>query len=123
MYRFTGEKDGAFPSGRIVLDGAGNLYGIVQGGESGCTKGCVYELDPAGELTVLHAFTGSPDGAYPAGGLIRDSSGNLYGTTAGGGDSPACTGGCGTVFMVDAAGMIPCFTPSTTPMDRSHTRR
>jgi uncharacterized repeat protein (TIGR03803 family) len=104
LYRFTGGKDGAFPSGRIVLDGAGNLYGIVQAGESGCTKGCVYKLDPAGELTVLHAFTGSPDGANPVGGLIRDGSGNLYGTTAVGGDSPACTSGCGTVFMVDAAG-------------------
>lgn len=104
LYRFTGEKDGAFPSGRIVLDGAGNLYGIVQAGESGCTKGCVYKLNAAGELTVLHAFTGSPDGAYPTGGLIRDSSGNLYGTTEGGGDSSACTGGCGTVFMLDAAG-------------------
>jgi uncharacterized repeat protein (TIGR03803 family) len=35
LYRFTGQNDGAFPGGRIVLDGAGNLYGIGQAGESG----------------------------------------------------------------------------------------
>jgi len=50
-------------------------------------------------FTVLYSFMGSPDGAYPYGGLVRDKKGNLYGTTWGGGSS-----GYGTVFTVDTSG-------------------
>jgi len=50
-------------------------------------------------FTVLHSFTGGPDGAYPYAGLLRDTSGNLYSTTAAGGSSNQ-----GTVFEVDASG-------------------
>jgi uncharacterized repeat protein (TIGR03803 family) len=74
----------------------------------------VFKLDPASNETVLHSFSGSPDGAGPAGSLIRDSAGNLYGTTFVGGvtvppvppPAPQCTnyGGCGTVFKLDPAG-------------------
>jgi uncharacterized repeat protein (TIGR03803 family) len=46
----------------------------------------------AGEK-VLYAFQGGTDGAYSESSLIFDASGNLYGTTAGGG-----TAGDGTVF-------------------------
>jgi len=47
-------------------------------------------------FSVLHRFTGFPsDGAYPGGNLILDAAGNLYGTTAGGGDLNK-----GTVFEV-----------------------
>jgi uncharacterized repeat protein (TIGR03803 family) len=54
--------------------------------------------------TVLHTFTGSPDGIYPSP-LIRDAEGNLYGTAqAGGGDNNNCLGGCGMVYKIDAAG-------------------
>jgi uncharacterized repeat protein (TIGR03803 family) len=41
----------------------------------------VYKLDTAGNFTVLYNFTGGADGGYPVGGVIRDSAGNLYGTT------------------------------------------
>jgi len=47
---------------------------------------------------VLYNFKGGNDGAGPAGGLISDASGNLYGTTATGGVNCSQTGGCGTVF-------------------------
>src|SRR5450631_226172 len=50
-------------------------------------------------FSTLHNFTGSPDGAGPAGGLIRDSAGNLYGTTLSGGDQ-----NLGTIFEVDSQG-------------------
>ena len=63
----------------------------------------MFELDHTGKLTVLHNFMGGKDGAYPDARLIRDASGNLYGTTIEGGRG--CKPyGCGTVFKVDATG-------------------
>ena len=50
-------------------------------------------------FTVLYNFTGSPDGATPYAGLLRDTAGNLYGTTTVGGSSNQ-----GTVFKVDTSG-------------------
>lgn len=56
----------------------------------------VYELNKKGTLTVLHTFSGYPDGSYPFGGLIRDARGDLYGTTEQGGSS----GAYGTVWLI-----------------------
>jgi uncharacterized repeat protein (TIGR03803 family) len=50
-------------------------------------------------FTVLHSFTNSPDGVEPLGGLLRDTAGNLYGTTLRGGSFNE-----GTVFKLDPAG-------------------
>jgi uncharacterized repeat protein (TIGR03803 family) len=58
----------------------------------------VYKLDPAGQETVLYAFTGGSDGGGPWSGVIRDAAGNLYGTTESGG-----LAGAGVVYKVDAA--------------------
>jgi len=55
-------------------------------------------------LTILYGFTGAPDGANPEAGLIRDEAGNLYGTTAFGGDCNSLPTGCGTVFKFDTSG-------------------
>lgn len=61
--------------------------------------GVVFELSPTAggpwQETVLHSFNGGGDGSEPAGGLIIDSAGNLYGTTWAGGAS-----GNGTVFEI-----------------------
>jgi uncharacterized repeat protein (TIGR03803 family) len=67
---------------------------------NGC--GVVFELAPDGTETVLHAFTGYPDGTYPYAGLTSDRNGNLYGTTSMGGDADPCPGdyGCGSVFKL-----------------------
>jgi uncharacterized repeat protein (TIGR03803 family) len=70
----------------VILDSAGNLYGTAGGGTSG--DGIVYELGTSGTLTVLHSFIGT-DGKDPAGGVIRNSAGILYGTTNLGGTCPA----------------------------------
>jgi uncharacterized repeat protein (TIGR03803 family) len=104
LYSFTGGADGAYPSGDLIRDSAGNLYGTTSaggyGGDTACAGGCgvVYKLDPAGQETVLHAFTGYPDGANPAAGPVRDQAGNLYGTTKGGGN------GYGVLYKLDPAG-------------------
>ena len=84
LHNFAGgTKDGEQPIAGVILDANGNLYGDTQyGGGSGCFgTGCgvVYKLSKAGRLTLLHDFTGS-EGAFPVGGLIRDSKGNVYGT-------------------------------------------
>jgi uncharacterized repeat protein (TIGR03803 family) len=56
--------------------------------------------------TVLHTFTGSPDGVYSSP-LIRDAAGNLYGTAeAGGNKTNNCLGGCGMVYKIDSAGNL-----------------
>jgi uncharacterized repeat protein (TIGR03803 family) len=87
------------------MDWQGSLYGTTSfGGESptcqpfGC--GTVFKIDPHGNETVVHSFTGSPDGEDTVyGSLIRDAWGNLYGTTDQGGAF-----GNGSVFKVDRAG-------------------
>jgi uncharacterized repeat protein (TIGR03803 family) len=52
----------------------------------------------ASKYKVLHRFKGRADGRAPYAGLVFDSAGNLYGTTAEGGNSTKCLHGCGTVF-------------------------
>ena len=101
LHEFTG-TDGANPSGGVVFDSVGNLYGTAgYGGANG--TGVVFELSPQGPdwtYTVLYNF-----GAYPSSGdgfgasakLGFDKLGNLYGTTYEGGKA-GCFQGCGTVF-------------------------
>ena len=77
MHR-TGQ-DGTTPNGGLVSDPAGNLYGTAQGGGAR-DLGTVFVLNRAGQVKVLHAFTGGLDGAFPVAGVIRDASGHLFGT-------------------------------------------
>ena len=100
LYDFTGGADG-IGAGGLIMGLQGNLYGTTVGGGA-YGKGTVFEVTPAGIETVLYSFcskSGCPDGAAPSGGLIMDSEGNLYGTTADGGIRN-CSGGCGTVFKL-----------------------
>ncbi len=100
LYNFTGGSDGCAPYSGVILDSVGNSYGTTYSGGSGsCTSGygVVFEVDSAGNETVLHTFEGG-DGANPDSVLLFDPKGNLYGTTANGGSSGLCQGGCGTVF-------------------------
>jgi uncharacterized repeat protein (TIGR03803 family) len=91
--------------GPLVRDSAGNLYGttIFGGAYRNCNGdacGVIFKLDPTGKETVLHSFTGGADGAFPYSGLVRDSSGNLYGTAWQGGATCFTSYTCGVVFKI-----------------------
>jgi uncharacterized repeat protein (TIGR03803 family) len=85
LYSFgTGYFDGTVPSGRVVRDKAGNLYGTTYFG-GGYGEGTVFKVNKKGKETLLHGFTGGfrkrNGGSNPFSGLIQDEAGNLYGTT------------------------------------------
>jgi len=62
-------------------------------------------LSASGKVTALHRFTGGKDGGWPAGSLVRDGQGNLYGVASGGGDLKCDSGyGCGTIFKITSNG-------------------
>lgn len=106
LHAFTGGADGGNPITPLLLDKAGNLYGVTYGGgDPSCTGGCgvVFRLNSVGKETILYTFTGGGDGVGPST-LLRDASGNLYGSTRGGGDINCNRGGCGTVFKLDKIG-------------------
>ncbi|MGO8796486.1 MAG: choice-of-anchor tandem repeat GloVer-containing protein [Candidatus Sulfotelmatobacter sp.] len=88
--------DGSQPTGSLIFDGAGDLYGTANSGGL-FDPGAVFELSKtkAGWLeTTLYSFGHYPgDGNFPTGNLVFDVAGNLYGTTAAGGGF-----GGGTVF-------------------------
>jgi uncharacterized repeat protein (TIGR03803 family) len=95
LYSFTGGADGAYPSARLILDAAGNLYGTTAAGGVCC--GVVFKLSPTGTETVLHRFTGGTGLGDPSG-LVLDLAGNLYGTTNGNGSGGS--GSNGGVFQL-----------------------
>jgi uncharacterized repeat protein (TIGR03803 family) len=109
LVEFTGGSDGSKPIGGVVIGPNGALYGTTQlGGESG--DGVVFSLRPPATLcrsancywdeTILHTFTGVPDGMNPwTENLVFDAAGNIYGTTGGGG-----TYDIGTAFELAPSG-------------------
>jgi uncharacterized repeat protein (TIGR03803 family) len=115
VHNFHG-NDGWEPSGNLIFDGAGNLYGTTRQGGTGLCRylstedhyligcGTVFELSPAagGAWTekVLYSFINNgTDGIEPTAGLVFDAAGNLYGTTFNGGLYDY-----GTVFELSPAG-------------------
>jgi uncharacterized repeat protein (TIGR03803 family) len=111
LHMFHG-KDGSFPTGTLVRDSAGNIYGATSGGGTGVCDGygcgTVFKMNNAGKEIWLYSFKGTNE-INPAAGVLRDGSGNLYGTTEFGGKiTKTCggvqAGGCGTVFKVDKNG-------------------
>jgi uncharacterized repeat protein (TIGR03803 family) len=97
LHRFSDKgKDGIQPQASLIVDSAGNLFGTTTGGGD-YGAGTVFQLSPGTDGNwkerVVLSFKGGGDGADPAGDLVSDTAGNLYGTTVQGGDH---TGG--TVF-------------------------
>jgi uncharacterized repeat protein (TIGR03803 family) len=88
------------PFAGLTLDHAGNLYGVNY--EGGIGAGSLFQLTPSGSgwaRNVLHTFMGQDDGANPLGGLIFDSSGNIFGST-----TVLGVNGGGTVFEMSPSG-------------------
>ncbi len=91
----------------LIIDNAGNLYGITER-EGSFGFGSVFKLSRSGgswTFTSLHDFTGGSDGAYPEGSLVMDGDGNLFGTAfAGGITGPNCavyeSYQCGVAFEI-----------------------
>jgi hypothetical protein len=112
LYSFSGGADGGSPSGGLVIDKAGNLYGTASGGGIGnCESvpcGTIFELSPGINNTwtfhLLYTFcsrVNCRDGGSPLG-VTLDSHGNLYGTTQAGGVVPGWwqAAGCGTGYRL-----------------------
>jgi uncharacterized repeat protein (TIGR03803 family) len=90
IWGFPDPANGFYPSTGLVFDGAGNLYGTTaQGGAGNCYNGCgvAYRLSPGANgkwaYKVLHKFIGNDGSLPPAGNLVLDEKGNLYGTAYG----------------------------------------
>jgi uncharacterized repeat protein (TIGR03803 family) len=77
----SGCSDGIEPEGNVILDAAGNLYGVTSEGGIN-NNGVAFEITPSGEYTVIYYAAGAPGLGYA---LVMDKSGNLYGTTPDGG--------------------------------------
>jgi len=112
LYSFCSESDctdGADPAG-LVQATDGNFYGTTSGGgvngtdcgSGGC--GTVFKITPSGTLTTLYSFCPQgrvcEDGRAPVG-LVQDTNGMFYGTTAIGAHISDCRSvGCGTIFSL-----------------------
>ena len=95
-----GGEDGLGPNG-LMQAADGNFHGTTYEGGSG-KHGTVFKVNASGELTTLHSFCSQPrcfDGAFPVGGVLQSSDGDLYGVTAGGGIY-----GYGTIFKIGQDG-------------------
>jgi len=97
LHSFTNSPDGAYPVAPVLRDDAGNLYGTTSIGGS-LTYGALYKIDSAGNESVLLSFDVAPGGAFPAGSLIMDAKGNIYGTAKEG------NGGAGVAYELTAEG-------------------
>ncbi len=123
--------DGQTPGGGLVMDAAGNLFGVTHFGgnpicRAGLGCGVAYKITPRGEQSVLYSFCGQAnctDGAEPSGRLALDDGANLYGTTFSGGARQGgtlfrlngdghqvlfdfCSGACGSAPSEPTAGVI-----------------
>jgi len=99
LYFFA--STGFYASGNYVMDKSGNIYGTEAGDGGQTSWGLVYKWSPVSGFSVLHTFNGT-DGSDPNA-LRQDASGNLFGTTGGGG----VIGGVysyGTVFKINSTG-------------------
>ena len=113
LYDFTG-LNGEMPEAMPVQASDGNFYGTTQLGGGGIgALGSIFKMSSSGTVTAPYysfcsRFSGGlcQDGQQPFGALMQATDGNFYGTTAVGGASANCIGGCGTVFKMTLNGSL-----------------
>ncbi len=100
LHAFHGNADGSYPTGNLIMDGAGTLYGVTtEGGlDDAQGFGTVFKITSDGTKSTLYVFQGQGDGGYPYGPLAIDGAGNLFGATLSGGT------GEGVVFKLTPDG-------------------
>ena len=104
IHDFAGAPDdGAYPLVGVTFDDAGDLYGVTYVGGA-YSLGTLFKIAPDGTETIVRSFGNGSDGAFPRSQPTIDKSGNIYGTTNGGGGSINCDGGCGTIWEYSAGG-------------------
>ncbi len=96
LHRFENKGDGYSPIAGVIADSEGNLYGAASDDFS--DSGTIFKMTPPAPggrwiYSALYKMNGKTDGDTPWASLLRDSSGNLYGTADAGGAHS-----CGTVF-------------------------
>ena len=112
LFTFPDAAFAGMPNSRVVFGPDGTLYGTTEADEPG-DYGDVFRLQPPFSIcpafscpwreTHLYGFTNAPDGANPAGDVVFDNAGNLYGVTTNGGTSGSnCPNNrsCGTVYKL-----------------------
>jgi uncharacterized repeat protein (TIGR03803 family) len=109
LHSFDG-TDGASPYAALVQATNGDFYGTTSYGGANGTEcfgigcGTVFKMTSGGTLTTLYSFcpqSGCTDGAQPYAPLIQAANGNVYGTTAAGGDNNN-----GTIFEITPGGTL-----------------
>jgi hypothetical protein len=95
-------RDDANPSGALVMDSAGALWGTTENADG--ENGVVFNLEQSGarwQESVVHRFCRPTceDGYAPSGGLVADASGRFYGTDQFGGTGDQGIG-AGTAFLL-----------------------
>jgi uncharacterized repeat protein (TIGR03803 family) len=101
-------NSGASPTANLIFDGSGTFYGAAEGNtEYGAQPVTIFTLTQSGGSWVYTPiYTSTRHGGGPAGQLLLDSAGNLYGTTIEGGSNPLgqCSAGCGAIFKLSPSG-------------------
>ncbi|HUH62527.1 MAG TPA: choice-of-anchor tandem repeat GloVer-containing protein [Terracidiphilus sp.] len=101
LYSFHPGAEGYWPQGRLTMDAKGHLYGATTFGGPNDGSGTIFELTKNGATWTKKTIyspgtTGGPSFFYA--GVILDAKGNLYGTSALGGQHQGQSCSCGTVF-------------------------
>jgi uncharacterized repeat protein (TIGR03803 family) len=105
LFTFDG-NDGSLPTGRLIIDSNGDIFGTCQTGGGAGYFGTVFELAKNGNgysFKTLVKFNGT-DGSAPEGGVVMDGNGNLFGTTVTGGGTDSSV--AGTVFELALIGGV-----------------
>jgi uncharacterized repeat protein (TIGR03803 family) len=100
LFSFNG-TNGSNPMASLAQGRDGNFYGTTAFGGAIGNNGTVFKITPSGVFTLLLSFTGT-NGSGPAAGLVKDISGNFYGTTQFGGTNDDN----GTIFRITPGGVL-----------------